>query len=790
MTQLPFEVELNEAAVGPRVLGLHREVLATRPAVSAERAVLITRYRRSRAARRRVPVLRASGALAYLLDHRTVRIHPDELLVGNFSAQRVGGELFPELHGIPMLEDLFRFDARPVNPLRIDAADRRQLLTEVLPFWATRFLAMKIRPRRRIPGFLARQLAPIRYLINETGGISHFVPDYERLLALGTSGLRALAERQRDGATAGPAQDMASAAIEVCHALERWAARYAAEARRMAGGATGQRQAELLEIAAICNRVPAGPATTLREALQSILFVQIALNCESLDNSVSPGRLDQLLWPHYRGDRDPAGALELLGCFAVKLCELVPVFSERLTRFHGGMFNGQVVVVGGTDRDGRDATNPLSTLFVRLMGELRTRQPNYHARFHADSPPGYRAQVARVLADGAASPAVYNDAVIVPALVSRGIALEDARDYANVGCVEPVAAGKSYLSTDAALVNLPLCLELALNEGRRFGARTRMGARTRPIGTCRSTAEVLTLFDTQVRHLLGTLLADLHLIEDANAREHPTPLTSVMLDGCIETLQDASRGGARYNGSGVQGVGAVEVGDSLAAIERVVFGEQRATLSEVRAACRTDFAGCDALQAWLRRAPKFGNDDPNADVYTGEVMRVLAQALEGHVNRRGGRYVAGFYSVTSHVAFGEEVGALPSGRPAGAPFSSGLSPTSGHARRGPTAALLSLASLPVQMAPNGVNFNLELSPLSLRGGSGPRHLQGLIDGGFAAGCMQLQVNVLDRAHLVEARDHPGRYPGLLVRVSGYSAYFDDLSPTMKQEIIDRLSDSE
>jgi formate C-acetyltransferase len=577
----------------------------------------------------------------------------------------------------------------------------------------------------------------------------------------------------------------------VCDGLDNFADGYRRAAEQQAlEESDEQRRGELERIAAVCARVPRLPARTFHEALQALVFAQIALNMESLDNSVSPGRLDQILWPYYQRDLaagrlDPGSAFELLGCYAVKLCEIVPVFSRRATRFHGGLFNGQVVVVGGTDRQGQDATNELTYLFLELMDQLRTRQPNYHARIHPGSPLPYRTRIAAALGAGAVSPALYNDEAIVPLLRSRGISAEDARDYATVGCVEPVAAGKSFLSTDAALLNVPLCFELALNRGRRFGRTRRIGAATPAADACRSTGELIELFRAQLEFMVARLLADLQTIEEANAHWHPTPLTSTLLDGCLAAARDASAGGAVYNGSGIQGVGVVEVGDSLAAVEAVVFREQRASMAEVIGACRSGFRQHEALLARLRNAPKYGNDDPVADGFVARVMALFSGCLAGKRNTRGGDYAAGFYSVTAHQAFGEVVGALPSGRLAGAPFSSGLSPSNGLDCAGPTAALRSVAGLPLHLAPNGVNFNLKLDPWVADGSDGTSRLQGLISGGFAAGCMQMQVNVLSPSILIEARDHPGRYPGLLVRVSGYSAYFDDLSPEMKQEIIDR-----
>jgi formate C-acetyltransferase len=780
-------LELSE-----RVRRLHEAVRSARPAVSAERALLVTRYFRNRANRAKPMALQKAEALAHVLRNKLVRIHPGELLVGCFTPHRVGGELYPELHGIAMLEDIFRFERRQVNPFSVSSAERRQLLLQVLPFWLTRFMVVRIRPLRRALRLVADLLNPLFGLINEAGGVSHFVPNYARLLAEGTDAIRRDAAERLEHEPADSSAAHFFRAVEVVSgALDEFAQGYRQAAERQAAVEPDpQRRLELERIAAVCARVPRLPAHTFHEALQALVFAQIALNLESLDNSVSPGRLDQVLRPYYERDLadgrlDRDGAFELLGCYAVKLCEIVPVFSDRATRFHGGLFNGQVVVVGGTDRHGRDATHELTYVFLHLMDRLRTRQPNYHARIHRGSPPAYRAHIAATLGAGAVSPALYNDEVIVPVLRARGIAEEDAHDYATVGCVEPVAAGKSFLSTDAALFNVPLCLELALNGGRRFGHHRQIGTATATAEDCRSTEELIELFRIQLECAVSRLLADLRTIEQANARWHPTPLTSMLVDGCLEAARDVTAGGAMYNGSGVQGVGVVEVGDSLAAVETVVFRARRASMAHLIRACREGFHGSDTLRAHLRKAPKYGNDDPCADGFVARVMELFSACLTGQRNTRGGGYAAGFYSVTAHHPFGAVVGALPSGRLAGAPFSSGLSPADGVDRAGPTAALRSAAGLPLHLASNGVNFNLKLDPWVVAGPAGAERLQELIDGGMAAGCMQMQVNVLDPQILLEARDHPGRYPGLLVRVSGYSAYFDDLSPEMKQEIIDR-----
>ncbi len=776
----------RESAFSDRVWRLRAAVQEEKPKVCAERALLWTEYFRKGLGKKGIPrIARQAEALRYVLRNKEALIYPDELLVGCFSSKRVGGSLLPELHGVAMMEDLLRFDRRELNPLEIERAERQSLLTKVIPYWSTRFLALRAFPFPKNLAFAAGQLGFDKYVINETGGISHFVPDYETLLAKGTEAI-AREARERGLATRDASKRAFYEAVPiVCLGLDELAAGYVRAAhRRLLTERDTERKAELEKIAEVCQRVPRGPATTLREALQSLLFAQIALNLESLDNSVSPGRLDQILYPYYLHDLesgriDTETTRELVGCFTVKMSEIVPVFSERLTRIHGGMFNGQVVAVGGVDGKGDDAVNELTWAFLDAMDELRMRQPNYHARIHNQSPQRYIERISAMLRDGSGAPSLMNDDVVIPMLENRGMTIEDARDYSPVGCVEPVSCGRTFGSTDAALVNFALCLERALgtNEG---------GASTLPPDGCTTIDGIAHLLEIQVAHLVTELMEQLQAIERANARYHPTPLTSMLLRGCLESGIDSTEGGARYNASGIQAVGLVDVGDSLAAIDDVVFRRKLCRMVDLVAALRADFEGEGALRAALLKAPKYGNDDPRADQLVDRAARVWAEALGRWTNTRGGPYIAGLYSVTSHQIFGERTGALPSGRKSGRPLANGLSPANGFDRHGPTASLSSAASVDqARWGKNGISLNVKLDASTLIGRRGVEAVSGLIRGYFDEGGMQVQMNVLDPRVLIEARDDPSAHPWLLVRVSGYSAYFNDLSPAMKQEIIER-----
>jgi len=777
----------------PRIRRLREAVMSARSGVCPERALDYTTYFRKRANRRKPAAIQMAEALSLHLAGKSKRIHPDELLVGNFSSRRVGGSIYPELHGVVVLGDLLFTPWRLVNRLELSGRDKLRLAA-ILPFWTFRFLGIRAHSRLRDTlRFLAEQLTGSWYLINESGGVAHIAPDYEKLIRLGTTGLAAeAAERQGDFAEGTAEWTFLEAVRIAAESLAAFGETYARLAEAMARKeGNGGRRCELEEIARTCRRVPRHPARTFREALQSLFFAQIALNLESLDNGISPGRMDQYLWPFYAADLEAGRltrqeAMELVAAFSIKMSEIVPVFSKSITNFHGGMFNGQVVCIGGTDGEGRDATNELSFVVLEVMDALRMRQPNYHARLHSGTPPRFREAVFAAIAAGANSPALYNDEVVVPTMVANGYTLEDARSYTGIGCVEPSSQGKSLASTDAAIFNVPIRLELALNEGCRFGSRRRSGVKTPPVARMRSMKDVTAAFEAQLGFGLSRLLVDLQAVERANARFHPTPLTSMLLDGCVEKATCSTGGGARYTFSGIQCVGGPDTGDALYAIERLVFVERRLGLPELVELLQKGLED-EWWRAVMRRVPKYGNDDAGADRWTRWVLETFASWWEGRRNTRGGPYTTGLYSVTAHQFFGEVTGPLPSGRLRGEPLASGLSPTAAFDRAGPTAAINSANRIDMGRFANGINFNLKFDADSVAGPVGRRALEDLVAVYFERGGMQVQINVLDPVLLRRAKENPEAYPGLLVRVSGYSAYFADLSADMQDEIIARAT---
>ncbi|MCK5737545.1 formate acetyltransferase [bacterium] len=776
-----------------RISGLKKAVQEFQPGVCTERALIWTKYCKNPQNKNKPACIQISEAFQNVLLNKTIKIYPNELIVGNFTSKRVGGEILPELLGVPVMEDLFKFSRRKTSPLQISAKETWQLL-RILPYWLFRFLGMRAytSPFTKVSKMLS-QLKSYFYVMNETGGIAHTIPDHEKLIQMGTDGIISEVMEKQVQAEKNSDQWCFYEAVKIsAKAFALFCSRYGTLAEQMAKAEPDPEiQQNLTAISACFKSAPEKGAATFREALQIVYLAHISIMIESLDNSIGLGRMDQYLYPFYKKDIENQiltreQAKELIAVFSIKLCEMVPVFPQRVINFHGGFYNAQVVTVGGLDSDGRDATNELSHIFLEVMNELRMREPNYHARLHEKAPQEYVDKIISNLCSGSNTPSLYNDEVIIETMCKNGYALADARDYSGVGCVEPIAPGKTFASTNAAMVNVPMLLELALNEGRRFGSVFRSGEKTPPPARMQTMEDVKQAFTAQLKFRIQKLIPDLQALERANMKYHPTPFTSMLHEGCLATGTCTTSGGAVYNYSGIQAVAPVAVGDALYAIDQFVFKEKQISLPALVTLLKKNINNPKWL-ANMKKAKKFGNDEADVDQWTLFVVDEFGKALDGYLNTRGGKYIMGIYSDTIHEFFGRITGAMAYGRKKGESFSSGLSPGNGFEKNGPTALINSVNRFDFTTIPNGINFNLKFYPHTLKGEKGRSVLSSLLKTYFKRGGMQAQINVLDPEDLKKAYENPDLYPNLLVRVSGYSVYFNDLTPVMKREIIQRTT---
>jgi pyruvate formate-lyase/glycerol dehydratase family glycyl radical enzyme len=744
-------------------------------------------------------VIRQAQALAHVLANLTVHIEPDELIVGAITGQVLGGGVYPEGIGSRVAGEMETIGFREPNPFIVTDEQLRELRGEIFPYWRGKTLEDAAR-KRWSPEVADAidQVAP--FIATEIAGIGHMLLNYEGVLNKGLEWVVREAEKREKEARSRKQEaggerraDFYRAAAIACQGVIRFAERYAGEAKRLATVEAGPaRREELAHIAEICRHVPARPARTFHEALQAMQFVLVAAQIEDYESAFSIGRLDQLLWPYYQADLEAGRlteeqALELLQCFYVKVSHSIPLFDADVSLAFSGMTAFANAVVGGVDAEGRDATTPVSYLAVEAMRRVNSQQPNFGVRLHEDTPYEFLDAVTRAMADGLRNVQFFNDEAIVPALINRGVPLEEARDYAIIGCVEPAVPGVSFTSSDAALFNLGLCLELALNNGRGRLFTDQLGLPTGAPHRFVCIEDVIRAYRQQVAYLVGLMVQALDVLAEVHAELKPKPFISATTGDCLERGLDLTWGGARYDFTGVQGVGSATVGDSLAALDALVFREGRVTMAELLAALDADFEGYEPLrQLLVNRAPKYGNDDEPADRFTRLAAEAFCQEVARHANPRGGRYQPGLYSVTTHVALGLAVGATPDGRRAGSPLSQGISPVQGRDRNGPTAAMRSAARLNHTLVSNGSALNQKLNPAFLHGGKGPETLAGLLRGYFRLGGMQLQWNLVDREMLQAAQAHPEDYRDLIVRVSGYSALFTDLERVVQDDIIKRM----
>jgi len=794
-----------------RIARIRAGVLSEPCSLCLERPALLDRFRRSRAgrrARREHPLVSRALALAYLLRHRRPRIYADELIIGNMTSKRIAGNYYTEGGSVNILEDILRLDRRRV-PLRLGTAEKARLLWLGLRGVPHSVGARALLKPRRLSHFLDFFRAR-RYFVTEEAGISHQVVDYRSVVA---QGLRHADEQARECLASGRLADGAPLGADeqaffrsvriVVQGIQELAANLARAAREQARdpALAAERRQELLALATACGRVPYEPARSFHEGLQACWLVHLALNLEDFEQGLSFGRLDQILLPLYRADVEadrltPERATELLASFCLKTCETIPLYSERIDRYFSGLGVAQGITLGGTDAEGRDATNELSGLFLDAYSQLRTREPALHARVHSRSPHDFLEHCAEVVQLGCGKPSFFGDPAVVPALEQAGITTADARDYAVIGCVELASQGRTYNSSDAALFNIPLCLELALNQGRALGPvpgwrhriRRRVGAATPPADRMTSFEDVVDAFAAQVRDSVAEMAQVIGWLEEVYRELRPTPINSMLTRGCLERGRDVTWGGARYDLTSIQGVGLADAADSLLAIRELVFEQQRMSLAALVRILKIDFRGHEKLQAELaRRASRYGNGDPAADRMAQRVADVFSDSVRAHRNTRGGQYVPGFYSMTCHVEFGRRTGALPSGRPAGRRLANGLSPCDGADRSGPTAVLRSAAGLQSRDWSNGYALNLKFDRQAVRGRAGRQALASLVRTFVEQGGMQVQINVLDADTLRAAKQAPDEHRGIVVRVAGYCAYFNDLQPDVQDEIIERTA---
>jgi trans-4-hydroxy-L-proline dehydratase len=626
----------------------------------------------------------------------------------------------------------------------------------------------------------------------------HLVPDYRKALRVGWKGIRdeAQALLLEPGITI-EQRDLARAVVICADAVPLLMERYAVEADHQASTETDQvRQKELREIARICRKVPWLPPETFPEALQSLWTTHmLAMVAESYPGpGLSPGRVDQYLYSYYKRDLD-AGRLtrdqakEWLQCLWIKHNYAYDFQGWTGTNQGINASFGQLITLAGVDAGGNDASNDLTYLMLDVIEEMNLLEPKPNIRIHARTSDRLLERIVDMVAKAQGSPFLINfDENSIAGLRWEGLPEDRLWDYAPVGCLENTLQGCDRSGTVDVNLNLAKAVELGLNDGRDMASGRQIGPRTGDPRLFTSFDQFLGAFKTQLRHMLEEIIRVNDLADAGRARWEPVPYLSALVDGCLDSGKDSNAGGARYNFLTVEGVALATAADSLAAVKKLVFEDHQITIEQLLEALKANFDGHESLrQTLLNKAPKYGNDSSYADEIAHDVSRFWTEEASRHVSPTGKRYRGGYLSWNYWVAYAPSTAATPDGRRRGQFLSNAVCPVNGADRQGPTAVIKSVGKLDLETAPNGASHTMSFSPSLLKQPEQRQKLMALLRAYGKVGGTCIQLNVIDANTLREAQKHPDEYRNLLVRVTGYNAYFVGLGKEIQDEIIARES---
>ncbi len=724
-------------------------------------------------------------------------ISEDERLVGKVTEKFKGAVVYPEIKSSFLIKELDNFTEREYLRFAISDEEKKEMGAEILPFWDDNSAYDDCCMRSRFgeeTEFLMRCLAMV--VENDFAGANQLgYIDYGRILEGGFEGIieqaeTAMANISDNDPEAEEKRTFYKSVITSAEGPILLASRYSSLAQYLAAKESSEERAnELREIGEITAQVPAKPARTFREALQSYWFTFITLMQLDAGMEIPLGRGDQLLYPYYEREikdglltRDEA--LELIEEFFIKFSQTSYLVEYAVTKVNDGNATRFTLTIGGVDRDGADVTNDLSYLFMEAMNNLRLVSPNLAVRLHPETPETFVKALSEVMTNGANVVEVFNDHVIIPGFTRVGVDVASSRDYLIGGCVQPVPAGM-YGPNCSAFMNAPKILEMTLNGGKPIISI--MGDEDDlPTPEFKTYEDLWEAYKKSLRKVVENVVSAMKVVGDVHHRHLPNPVISALSEGTLESGKDIKAGGARYNEMGVSLIGLGTVVDSLAAIKEVVFEKKTHSLEELMDWIKTDFEeNEEERQMLLNRTPKFGNGDPKADEIAREFVDFMDEILVKHRSYRGGPHLLGLHSEAHHVYQGSMVAATPDGRHAGEILSPGCGPTSGMDREGPTTMMRSITAIDYTKVAGGGSINMRFNPTLFSTEAQVDQFASLLKTYFKTGGQHLQITVADAETLRDAQKHPEKHDDLLVRVTGYSARFVDLSPGTQEEIIQR-----
>lgn len=788
-------------ALNERTARIRARLLDTQPTVDTQRALLTTES--YRAHEQDQVVLRRAYMLDNVLRNMTIYIDPDALLAGNQASSDRSAPIFPEYAMDWVIKELDAFDKRDGDRFAI-TEENKQILRDIYPYWKGRTLQDKGYAAFPERARLFYDLGIIKTEGNITSGDAHIAVDYDRILREGLVGYRVRVTEQQEKLELSNFEDLKKSyfyrsILIVLDAVEAISLRYAALAEEQAISAAPERATELLELARICRKVPMQPAGSFHEALQSVWLLHVVLQIESNGHSLSYGRMDQYVYPFYEKSRAEGmteeQALELLENLWLRTFTINKIRSWSHTRFSAGSPLYQNVTVGGQTIDGKDAVNELSYMILRSVARCHLPQPNLTVRYHKGLSDDFMQECIQVIRCGFGMPAFNSDEIIIPSFLSIGVKREDAYNYSAIGCVEVAVPGKwGYRCTGMSFLNFPKTLMIALNDGIDIDSGKRVFEGTGHFLSMEKFDDVMKAWDIFVREFCRQAVILDSCADMVLEQEVPDILCSALTEDCIARGKHLKEGGAVYDFISDLQVGIANLGDSLAAIKKTVYEDRSITREELWNALLTDFAGerGEEIRALLLSVPKFGNDEDSVDQLVVEGYDSYIDELKKYKNTRygrgpiGGCYYAGTSSISANVPQGAGTCATPDGRHKGDPLAEGCSPTHAADVNGPTAVFKSVSKLRTDKITGGVLLNQKVAPSMLEKPRDRQKLLLLLRTFFnVLKGFHVQYNVVSRETMLDAQMHPEQHKDLIVRVAGYSAFFNVLSRQTQDDIIAR-----
>lgn len=791
-----------------RMKEFREEVLDEKPYIDAQRAILATLAYKENLNQPRVMV--RAKMLEKVLDNMSIYIEDKSLLAGNQATKNRNAPIFPEYTMEFVMKELDQFEKRDGDVFYITEKTKEQL-REIAPFWQNNNL------RARGEALLPEEVR----VFMETGvfgmegklnaGDAHLAVNYERILK---DGLRGYEKRVKEYKASLDLTDPESidkycfynAVLIVLEAVRNFANRYSVLAKDLAEKELNQeRKIELLEMSRICAKVPYEPAETFQEAVQSVWFIQLILQIESNGHSLSYGRFDQYMYPYYNrdiknGTIKESEALELLTCLWIKTLTINKVRSQAHTLSSAGSPMYQNVTIAGQTTDKKDAVNDLSFLVLKSVAQTRLTQPNLTVRYHKNINKHFLDECVEVMRLGFGMPALNNDEIIIPSFMDWQVKEEDAYNYSAIGCVETAVPGKwGYRCTGMSYINFPRMLLCTMNNGVDLTSNKRFTKGYGYFTEMESYEELLKAWDKTIREITRYSVIVENVIDKASERDVPNILCSALTDDCIARGKTIKEGGAVYDFiSGLQ-VGIANMADCLAAIKKLVYEEKKITKQELWDAILDDFSSPEnkkIQEMLIREAPKYGNDDDYVDQLIVEAYDSYIEEIEKYPNTRynrgpiGGIRYAGTSSISANVGQGMSTMATPDGRNAFEPLAEGCSPAHNSDKNGPTAVFKSVSKLRTNKITGGVLLNQKMTPQMLSTEENRQKLELLIQTFFnRLHGYHVQYNIVSKETLIDAQKHPEKHKDLIVRVAGYSAFFNVLSKKTQDDIIGRTEQS-